>query len=303
MSLGDIILQGLKGIVLIPSIVGTFKCSHGVAHPAYIVCDQSTMVAMASSFDGQGPPFPTGGISIQVPFACTACLKPLLAMPRTLLNATFLVATHHVQPLFSNILIAPSCKIMKESLQGGTPPWDPPYGFFSTNTKVKRAWQSGYSLEVLQSLPSLDGTYQQLNAQGTLGPTIGHAQLLISLNLGPTNLSSGSALEKSQANADLVGKVVYNMDTLNSWCANLEARTMSGNYFDPRPPIEILKQWMQTTRGPRRIKTSSVQFLSNNFSLFFFELPDHTFEVINQGIQIIKNMPMLVSIWYCGSDP
>ncbi|MCO5607913.1 hypothetical protein L7F22_062115 [Adiantum nelumboides] len=64
-----------------------------------------------------------------------------------------------------------------------------------------------------------------------------------------------------------------------------------------------MKAWINTHWGTRNIRPSDVQYLPNNYYLFFFDDPVEALQVIGHGQWLIKNTPISVFKWYEGFNP
>ncbi|MCO5596515.1 hypothetical protein L7F22_050578 [Adiantum nelumboides] len=100
-----------------------------------------------------------------------------------------------------------------------------------------------------------------------------------------------------------INKIVCNDLRLNSWCLNLEAKTLIAACHGPRPPTDTLKHWMRQNWEPKNIKTPYIQYLPNNYYLFFFYKAEHAFQVLSSGTWLVRNTPLIFTKWYKGFDP
>lgn len=88
-----------------------------------------------------------------------------------------------------------------------------------------------------------------------------------------------------------------------SWGLNLESKALIGSVHGPRPPVEILRQWMVSNWASRGVRIPTVQYLPNNFYIFYFEEASHAYEILSHGTWLIRNTPLVLSKWYNGFNP
>lgn len=77
--------------------------------------------------------------------------------------------------------------------------------------------------------------------------------------------------------------IVCNDLALNSWCLNLESKTLIGVCHGVRPLVDTLKFLMKYNWESKNMKLPYVQYLPNNFYLFFFENSKHAMTFLSNG--------------------
>ncbi|MCO5573684.1 hypothetical protein L7F22_027457 [Adiantum nelumboides] len=97
--------------------------------------------------------------------------------------------------------------------------------------------------------------------------------------------------------------VVVDSSALKNWFIQLQERVVIGLCHGVRPSAEAMKAWINTHRGSRNIRPSHVQYLPNNYYLFFFDNPAEALQVIGHGQWLIRNTPIFVFKWYEGFNP
>lgn len=97
--------------------------------------------------------------------------------------------------------------------------------------------------------------------------------------------------------------VVINSADLDSWVSHLHKRAVIGLCNGVRPPVDVLRQWISQQWEARNILVDQVQYLPNNYYIFFMANEQHAFQVISKGQWLIRNTPLSVFKWYKGFDP
>ncbi|MCO5560100.1 hypothetical protein L7F22_013707 [Adiantum nelumboides] len=90
---------------------------------------------------------------------------------------------------------------------------------------------------------------------------------------------------------------------LEYWQSQLKQKVVIGLCHGIRPSLEALKTWANQQWLGRNYKLDQVQYLPNNYYLFFFDDAESAFQVISQGQWIIKNTPLFVFSWFLGFNP
>ncbi|MCO5555909.1 hypothetical protein L7F22_009453 [Adiantum nelumboides] len=91
------------------------------------------------------------------------------------------------------------------------------------------------------------------------------------------------------------------------WHSQLRERVVIGMCHGIHPSMETLKAWtkqqclQQWTN--KNIRLCQVQFLPNNYFLFFFEDASDALQVVSHSQWLIRNTPMAVFNWFPGFNP
>ncbi|MCO5609103.1 hypothetical protein L7F22_063325 [Adiantum nelumboides] len=157
--------------------------------------------------------------------------------------------------------------------------------------------------DVLQGLEK--NLFQQFrgNADGTEGVNFGHSK---ALSPGAHSASSNRDFNPSDfedSTKHQASCVTIDSAALRNWYAQLQERVVIGLCHGVRPSAEALKNWINVHWGSRNIRPSHVQYLPNNYYLFFFDNPVEALQVIGYGQWLIKNTPISVFKWYEGFNP
>ncbi|MCO5596517.1 hypothetical protein L7F22_050580 [Adiantum nelumboides] len=218
--------------------------------------------------------------------------------------------------------------ILQTSSGAGLPPLfgSPGMEFLSTKPSFAHTLNFSNSSEGFQppsmAHPSL--FHQNVPGQGIYRPA-GHQNPISGLNFlefgvsvppvvpvttGGTNLGTSGpkppispSTRGASTSSRGINKIVCNDLRLNSWCLNLEAKTLIAACHGPRPPADTLKHWMRQNWEPKNIKTPYIQYLPNNYYLFFFYKAEHAFQVLSSGTWLVRNTPLIFTKWYKGFDP
>ncbi|MCO5567883.1 hypothetical protein L7F22_021579 [Adiantum nelumboides] len=147
--------------------------------------------------------------------------------------------------------------------------------------------------DVLQGLEK--NLFQQFrgNADGTAGVNFGHPE---SLSPGAHSASSNRDFNPSDSEDSTKHQapcVTIDSAALRSWYALLQERVVIGLCHGVRPSVEALKNWINVHWGSKNIRPSHVQYLPNNYYLFFFYNPAEALQVIGYGQWLIRNTPIL----------
>ncbi|MCO5607678.1 hypothetical protein L7F22_061876 [Adiantum nelumboides] len=97
--------------------------------------------------------------------------------------------------------------------------------------------------------------------------------------------------------------VIINNSELEAWFSQLQERVVIGLCHGPRPSMESLKQWISINWENRNVFPQQIQYLPNNFYLFFFEGANSALQVITEGQWLIKNTPISFFKWFKGFNP
>ncbi|MCO5558828.1 hypothetical protein L7F22_018088 [Adiantum nelumboides] len=97
--------------------------------------------------------------------------------------------------------------------------------------------------------------------------------------------------------------VVIDNAALKNWYTQLQKRVVIGLCHGVRPSAEALKNWINIHWGSKNIKPSHVQYLPNNYYLFFFDNPVEALQVVGYGQWLIRNTPISVFKWYERFNP
>ncbi|MCO5609140.1 hypothetical protein L7F22_063362 [Adiantum nelumboides] len=94
--------------------------------------------------------------------------------------------------------------------------------------------------------------------------------------------------------------VTINDGELESWFSQLRERVGIGMCHGPRPSMDVLKQWISSNWENRNVFPQHIQYLPNNFYMFFFEEANSALQVITEGQWLIKNTPISFFKWFKG---
>ncbi|MCO5569789.1 hypothetical protein L7F22_023504 [Adiantum nelumboides] len=97
--------------------------------------------------------------------------------------------------------------------------------------------------------------------------------------------------------------VIINNSQLEVWFTQLQEQVVSELCDGPRPSMEVLKQWISINWENRNVFPQHIQYLPNNFYLFFFEDANSALQVITEGQWMIKNTPISFFKWFKGFNP
>ncbi|MCO5595985.1 hypothetical protein L7F22_050037 [Adiantum nelumboides] len=92
-------------------------------------------------------------------------------------------------------------------------------------------------------------------------------------------------------------------EDLTAWHNQLNDRVVLGLCHGPRPSMEVLKQWISFNWENRNVFPQHIQYLPNNYYLFFFEDANSALQVITEGQWLIKNTPISFFKWHKGFNP
>ncbi|MCO5609137.1 hypothetical protein L7F22_063359 [Adiantum nelumboides] len=99
-------------------------------------------------------------------------------------------------------------------------------------------------------------------------------------------------------------KISEGIDTreedLIAWHNQLNERVVLGLCYGPRPSMEVLKQWIAFNWENENVFPQHIQYLPNNYYLFFFEDASSALQVITKGQWLIKNTPISFFKWHKG---
>ncbi|MCO5562061.1 hypothetical protein L7F22_015687 [Adiantum nelumboides] len=97
--------------------------------------------------------------------------------------------------------------------------------------------------------------------------------------------------------------LIIDRGALETWFDQLQDRFLIGHYHGPRPSMEALKNWVAASWENKNIFPNHIQYLPNNYYLFFFDDNNGAFQVISRGQWIIKSTPLSFFKWHRGFDP
>ncbi|MCO5575656.1 hypothetical protein L7F22_029460 [Adiantum nelumboides] len=97
--------------------------------------------------------------------------------------------------------------------------------------------------------------------------------------------------------------VIIDTKELEAWYEQLQDKVLIGLCHGPRPPIEVLKQWMHKNWDSKNCRVIQVQYLPNNYYMFYFDKPESALHVLHQGRWILRSTPFLFYRWYLGFNP
>ncbi|MCO5558664.1 hypothetical protein L7F22_012250 [Adiantum nelumboides] len=149
-------------------------------------------------------------------------------------------------------------------------------------------------------LPGPSSSYASTNHQNSspgLGTEVPKANDLVS---EPLDNATPPQVQKDNLNCNNDGALVIELKELHAWYQQLNERVVIALCHGARPSADTLKQWIAQQWGRRGINPSHVQYLPNNYYLFFFDNPNEALQVIGQGQWIIRNTPLSVFKWYVG---
>ncbi|MCO5554787.1 hypothetical protein L7F22_008322 [Adiantum nelumboides] len=92
-------------------------------------------------------------------------------------------------------------------------------------------------------------------------------------------------------------------EDLTTWHNQLNERVALGLCHGPRPSMEVLKQWIAFNWESRNVFPQHIQYLPNNYYLFFFEDANSALQVITKGQWLIKSTPISFFKWHKGFNP
>ncbi|MCO5579971.1 hypothetical protein L7F22_033838 [Adiantum nelumboides] len=92
-------------------------------------------------------------------------------------------------------------------------------------------------------------------------------------------------------------------EDLTAWHNQLNEWIVLGLCHGPRPSMEVLKQWIAFNLENRNVFPQHIQYLPNNYYLFFFEDANSALQVITEGQWLIKNTPISFFKWHKGFNP
>ncbi|MCO5564995.1 hypothetical protein L7F22_018665 [Adiantum nelumboides] len=92
-------------------------------------------------------------------------------------------------------------------------------------------------------------------------------------------------------------------EDLTAWHNQLNERVVLGLSHGPRPSMEVLKQLIAFNWENRNVFPQHIQYLPNNYYLFFFEDANSALQVITEGQCLIKNTPISFFKWHKGFNP
>ncbi|MCO5554899.1 hypothetical protein L7F22_008437 [Adiantum nelumboides] len=96
--------------------------------------------------------------------------------------------------------------------------------------------------------------------------------------------------------------LVIDKGALETWFDQLQDRVLIGLCHGPRPSMEALKSWIASNWENKNIFPNHIQYLPNNYYLFFFYDNNSEFHVILRRQWIIKNTPLSFFRWHRGFD-
>ncbi|MCO5551255.1 hypothetical protein L7F22_004754 [Adiantum nelumboides] len=97
--------------------------------------------------------------------------------------------------------------------------------------------------------------------------------------------------------------VTINDVELEAWFSQLRERVVIGLSHGPRPSMDVLKHWIFINWENKNIFPQHIQYLPNNFYLFFFEDANSALQVITEGQWLIKSTPISFFKWFKGFNP
>ncbi|MCO5580828.1 hypothetical protein L7F22_034701 [Adiantum nelumboides] len=97
--------------------------------------------------------------------------------------------------------------------------------------------------------------------------------------------------------------IVIREEDLTAWHNQLNERVVLGLCHGPRPSMEVLKQWIAFNWENRNVFPQHIQYLPNNYYLFFFEDANSALQDITEGQWLIKNTPNSFFKWHKGFNP
>ncbi|MCO5604478.1 hypothetical protein L7F22_058644 [Adiantum nelumboides] len=101
---------------------------------------------------------------------------------------------------------------------------------------------------------------------------------------------------------DNEASVMYRGD-IENWFDQLQDKVLIGLCHGPMPSMEALKGWVSTNWENKNIFPNHIQYLPNNYYLFFFDDSNSALQVISNGQWLIKSTPLSFFRWYRGFDP
>ncbi|MCO5559353.1 hypothetical protein L7F22_012952 [Adiantum nelumboides] len=123
---------------------------------------------------------------------------------------------------------------------------------------------------------------------------------------GPPNRESHHNTNQDHNAKDgnaVMESVTINDSELEAWFSQLRERVVIGLCHGPRPFMEMLKQWIAVNLENRNVFPQHIQYLPNNFYLFFFEDANSALQVITERQWLIRNTPMSFFKWFKGFNP
>ncbi|MCO5567687.1 hypothetical protein L7F22_021381 [Adiantum nelumboides] len=97
--------------------------------------------------------------------------------------------------------------------------------------------------------------------------------------------------------------LIIDRGALETWFDQLQDRVLIGLCHGSRPSMEALKSWVAANWENKNIFPYHIQYLPNNYYLFFFDDNNSAFQVISRGQWIIKSTPLSFFRWHRGFDP
>ncbi|MCO5610387.1 hypothetical protein L7F22_064623 [Adiantum nelumboides] len=128
----------------------------------------------------------------------------------------------------------------------------------------------------------------------------GFDRLPINENLFQEN---GPPINFSQSIEDDFDDLVIDRGALETWFDQLQDRVLIGLCHGPHPSMEALKSWVASKWENKNIFPNHIQYMPNNYYLFFFDDNNSAFQVISRGQWIIKSTPLSFFRWHRGFDP
>ncbi|MCO5552062.1 hypothetical protein L7F22_005572 [Adiantum nelumboides] len=95
------------------------------------------------------------------------------------------------------------------------------------------------------------------------------------------------------------GKLTVNLPAIQVWKAqsDLESRALIGMIAGPRPPVEVLREWIRNHRGTIGVEVEMVQALPKNQYVIVFKTPKMAFKVLSSGQWLIRTSPLCLFKW------
>ncbi|MCO5575624.1 hypothetical protein L7F22_029426 [Adiantum nelumboides] len=120
-------------------------------------------------------------------------------------------------------------------------------------------------------------------------------------NLFQENMPPGNFTQNIEEESD---DLVIDRGALETWFDQLQDRVLIGGLcHGPRPSMEALKSWLTSNWENKNIFPNHIQYLPNNYHMFFFDDNSSAFQVISRGQWIIKSTPLSFFRWHRGFDP